>query len=147
MKTTAPLIPWPLADFSEHVLSLHMGRGGLYLAYLGVWGLNGDTIQFSSISGAAAAAAIQLFKMESQRDAMIRVHQTKRPNLAKNRLQLQRVLLPENIVIFCRGKKSIHQHHGTALCSVCRPTPRSQSKKKLWCIPFSWENKGKGYTP
>ena len=31
--------------------------------------------------------------------------------------------------------------------SVCRPNPRSQSKEKLWCIPSSWENKGKEYTP
>ena len=25
--------------------------------------------------------------------------------------------------------------------------PEVTEQKKLWCIPFSWENKGKGYTP
>ena len=27
------------------------------------------------------------------------------------------------------------------------PDPEVTEQKKLWCIPFSWENKGKGYTP
>ena len=45
-----------------------------------------------------------------------------------------------------RGKKSIHHHRGTPLFSVCRPTPRSQSKKN-YGVYHSWENKGKGYTP
>ena len=44
-----------------------------------------------------------------------------------------------------RGRKSIHHHRGTPLFSVCRSTPRSQSKKKrLWCAPFSWKTREKG---
>ena len=27
------------------------------------------------------------------------------------------------------------------------PDPEATEQKKLWCIPFSLENKGKGYTP
>ena len=27
------------------------------------------------------------------------------------------------------------------------PDPEVTEQNKLWCIPFSWENKGKGYTP
>ena len=27
------------------------------------------------------------------------------------------------------------------------PDPEVTEQKKLWCIPFSWENKGEGYTP
>ena len=45
---------------------------------------------------------------------------------------------------FSGKKKSMHHHRGTPPFSVCRPTLRSQSKNKLWCIPFSWENKEKG---
>ena len=43
-----------------------------------------------------------------------------------------------------RRKKSIHHHRGTPLFSVCRPTPRSQSKKSYGVYLFPWENKGKG---
>ena len=35
-------------------------------------------------------------------------------------------------------KKSIHHHRGTPPLSVCRPTPRLESQKKLWCTPFPW---------
>ena len=38
------------------------------------------------------------------------------------------------------GRKSI-RHRGTPRLSVCRPTPRSQRKKKLWCFPMSMEKK------
>ena len=40
-----------------------------------------------------------------------------------------------------RGKKSIHHHRGTPLFSVCRPTPRSQSKKSYGVYPFPWKTR------
>ena len=49
------------------------------------------------------------------------------------------------LAVLCRERKSIH-HRGTPPLLVCHPTLRSQSKK-LWCQPFPWESKGKGYTP
>ena len=43
-----------------------------------------------------------------------------------------------------RGKKSIHHQRGTPLFSVCRPTPRSQSKKSYGVYHFPWKTREKG---
>ena len=43
-----------------------------------------------------------------------------------------------------RGKKSIHHHRGTPPFSVCRPTPRSQSKKSYGVYPFPGKTREKG---
>ena len=43
-----------------------------------------------------------------------------------------------------RGKKSIHHHRGTPLFSVCRPTPRSQSKNSYGVYHFSGKTREKG---
>ena len=43
-----------------------------------------------------------------------------------------------------RGKKSIHHHCGTPFFSVCRPTPRSQSKKRYGAYHFLGETREKG---
>ena len=43
-----------------------------------------------------------------------------------------------------REKKSIHHHRGTPLFSVCRPTPRSQSKKSYGVYPFPGKTREKG---
>ena len=47
---------------------------------------------------------------------------------------------------FCRQpvKKSIHHHRGTPLFSVCRPTPRSQSKKSYGVYHFPGKTREKG---
>ena len=42
------------------------------------------------------------------------------------------------------GKKSIHHHRGTPLFSVCRPTPRSQSKKSYGVYHFPVKTREKG---
>ena len=47
------------------------------------------------------------------------------------------------VVRLSRGKKSIHHHRGTPPFSVCHPTPRTQSKKKLLRIPPSFGKQGK----
>ena len=46
--------------------------------------------------------------------------------------------------VCCRGKKSIHHHRGTPLFSVCRPTPRSQSKKRYGVYHFPGTTREKG---
>ena len=43
-----------------------------------------------------------------------------------------------------QGKRAYTTNRGTPPLSVCRPT-RGHRAKKLWCIPFSVENKGKGF--
>ena len=43
-----------------------------------------------------------------------------------------------------KGKKSIHHHRGTPLFSVCRPTPRSQSKKCYGVYHFPGKTREKG---
>ena len=43
-----------------------------------------------------------------------------------------------------RGKKSIHHHRGTPPFSVCRPTPRSQSKKSYGVYHFPGKTREKG---
>ena len=43
-----------------------------------------------------------------------------------------------------RGKKSIHHHRGTHPFSVCRPTPRSQSKKSHGVHHFPGKTREKG---
>ena len=45
---------------------------------------------------------------------------------------------------FARRKKSIHHHRGTPPCSVCRPTPRSQSKKSYGVYHFPGKTREKG---
>ena len=43
-----------------------------------------------------------------------------------------------------RRKKSIHHHRGTPLLLVCRPTPRSQSKKSYGVYHFPVKTREKG---
>ena len=45
-----------------------------------------------------------------------------------------------------RGKKSIHHHRGTPLFSVCRLTPRSQSKKSYGAYHFPGKTRKRVYT-
>ena len=47
-------------------------------------------------------------------------------------------------LFFFREKKSIHHHRGTPLFSVCRPTPRSQSKKRDGVYHFPGKTREKG---
>ena len=44
----------------------------------------------------------------------------------------------------CRGKKSTHHHRGAPPFSVCRPTPRSQSKNICGVYPFPGKTREKG---
>ena len=41
-------------------------------------------------------------------------------------------------------KRSIHHHRGSPLCSVCRPTPRSQSKKSYGVYHLRGKTREKG---
>ena len=55
-------------------------------------------------------------------------------------------VLWENAMRAMRGKKSIHHHRGTSLFSVCRPTPRSQSKKSYGVYHFLGKTRERVYT-
>ena len=47
-------------------------------------------------------------------------------------------------VVNTRGKKSIPNHRGTPLFSVCRPTPRSRSRKRYGVYHFPGKTREKG---
>ena len=45
------------------------------------------------------------------------------------------------------GEEKVYTTTAGPLFLGLSPDPEVTEQKKLWCIPFSWENKGKGYTP